>query len=46
MPFHSAEQRAYLWRNEPEIARRWAKKYGSRIVAKAAKRKKKYGLNK
>ncbi len=31
MPFKSEAQRKYLWANEPEIARDWADKYGSRI---------------
>jgi len=43
MPFKSENQRRYLWANHPEIARRWAKKYGSTpkqmIRKKALKRK-------
>jgi hypothetical protein len=31
MPFQSEKQRRYLWANEPEIARDWSKKYGSRV---------------
>jgi len=31
MPFKSKKQRAYLFANEPEIAKRWAKKYGTKI---------------
>ena len=31
MPFKSGKQRRYLWANEPEIARDWTKKYGSRV---------------
>ena len=31
MPFQSEKQRKYLWANEPEIARDWTKKYGSRV---------------
>ena len=31
MPFKSEAQRKYLWANEPEIARDWTDKYGSRI---------------
>lgn len=27
MPFKSEKQRRYLWANEPEIARKWAKNY-------------------
>ena len=31
MPFQSEKQRRYLWANEPEIARDWTDKYGSRV---------------
>ena len=31
MPFQSEKQRKYLWANEPEIARDWTEKYGSRV---------------
>jgi len=31
MPFQSEKQRRYLWANEPEIARDWSDKYGSRV---------------
>jgi hypothetical protein len=31
MPFKSEKQRRYLWANEPEIARDWTDKYGSRV---------------
>ena len=31
MPFKSEKQRRYLWANEPEIAREWTDKYGSRV---------------
>lgn len=30
MPFKSEKQRRYMWANEPEIARRWTDKYGSK----------------
>ena len=29
MPFKSEAQRRYLWMQHPEIAKRWAKKYGT-----------------
>ena len=29
MPFKSEKQRRYLHANEPEVAKRWEKKYGS-----------------
>ena len=32
MPFKSEKQRRYLWAKHPEIAKRWTKKYGSKIV--------------
>jgi SPP1 gp7 family putative phage head morphogenesis protein len=32
MPFRSKKQRAWLWKHRPDIARRWAHKYGSKIV--------------
>lgn len=34
MPFKSEKQRAYLWANHPDIAKRWSDKYGSKIQAK------------
>jgi len=30
MPFRSEKQRRYLWMNEPKIAKKWTKKYGSK----------------
>lgn len=30
MPFKSEKQRKKLWRDEPEVARKWTKKYGSK----------------
>jgi len=32
MPYKSAKQRAYLHIKHPEIAKRWDKKYGGKIV--------------
>ncbi len=40
MPFKSEKQRRYLYKNEPAIAKKWTKKYGSKIT-KPKKRKKK-----
>jgi hypothetical protein len=34
MPFKSEAQRRYLWAKKPEIAKKWTKKYGSKIVKK------------
>ena len=41
MPFKSEKQRRYLYKNEPAIAKKWTKKYGSKIKPK--KRKKNNG---
>jgi len=41
MPFKSDKQRRYLWANEPEVARKWTKKYGAKVVAAAIKSKRK-----
>ena len=40
MPFKSEKQRRYLYKNEPAIAKKWTKKYGSKI-SKPQKRIKK-----
>ena len=32
MPFKSEKQRRYLYANEPEIAKKWSKKYGNKIL--------------
>jgi|TARA_R110000824_G_scaffold239212_1_gene427941 hypothetical protein len=34
MPFKSAKQRAYLYANEPQIAKKWASEHGNKIVKK------------
>lgn len=39
MPFRSEKQRRYLWKNHPEIAKRWSHKYGSKIQPKKARYK-------
>ena len=39
MPFRSEKQRRYLWANHPALARRWAKKYGSRPRKKTRSKK-------
>jgi len=31
-PFRSKKQRKFLWWKHPDIARKWTKKYGSKIV--------------
>jgi hypothetical protein len=38
MPFTSAKQRSYLWAKEPAVAKRWTKKYGSKIRPKKKKK--------
>ena len=37
-PFRSAKQRRWMFANKPRLAKRWAKKYGTKI--KKGKRKK------
>lgn len=45
MPFKSEAQRRYLWAKHPDIARKWVKKYGSKVqpdsrtLRKAAKKR-------
>ena len=39
MPFKSEKQRRYLYKNEPAIAKKWTKKYGSKIKPKKRKKK-------
>ena len=40
MPFRSEKQRSFLWANKPELARKWAHKYGSKPVGKKKSKKK------
>ena len=37
MPFKSEKQRRYLFKNEPAIAKKWTKKYGSKPIKKKGK---------
>jgi len=39
MPFRSEKQRRYMYARHPEIAKRWTKKYGSKIVPKKKKKR-------
>lgn len=39
MPYKSAKQRAFLHINKPEIAKKWDKKYGGKIVKPTKKGK-------
>jgi len=39
MPFKSEKQRKYLWSKKPAIAKRWAEKYGSKVVGKKKSKK-------
>jgi hypothetical protein len=34
MPFKSSKQRAYMFANKPTLAKKWAKKYGTKIKKK------------
>ena len=48
MPFKSEKQRRYLYKNEPELAKKWEKKYGSKISGSSTTKsvaKKKQGYN-
>ena len=38
MPFKSVKQRKFMWSQHPEIAKRWTKEHGSKIV-KSKKKK-------
>jgi hypothetical protein len=31
MPFKSKKQRAWMYANKPELAKKWVKKYGKKI---------------
>lgn len=46
MPFKSEDHRRYMWANHPEIARRWAEKYGSTPQPSARDRESLKGLKK
>jgi hypothetical protein len=39
MPYRSAKQRAYMHARHPEIAARWDREYGGKVVKKKAKKK-------
>lgn len=38
MPYKSAKQRRYMHAKHPEIAARWDKKYGGKVVKKRKKK--------
>lgn len=38
-PFRSVKQRKFMFARHPQIAKRWAKKYGSKIVRSRKKRR-------
>jgi len=40
MPFRSERQRKWMFKNKPELAKKWSGKYGSKIVQKKKKKKK------
>jgi hypothetical protein len=40
-PYRSAKQRRYMHAKEPEIAARWDRKYGGKVVPKKGASKKK-----
>jgi hypothetical protein len=37
MPFRSEKQRKFMHINKPKIAKKWSKKYGSKIIKKKKK---------
>lgn len=39
MPFRSAKQRRYLFAKHPKMAKRWAKKYGTKPRPKRRKKR-------
>jgi len=39
MPFRSIKQRKYMFAKLPRLAKKWAAKYGSKIIKKTQKRK-------
>lgn len=39
MPYKSAKQRRFMHAKHPEIAKRWDKKYGDKIVKSKKKKK-------
>jgi hypothetical protein len=39
MPFRSTKQRAFMHARHPEIAARWDKRYGGKIVPKRRKKR-------
>lgn len=39
MPFRSEKQRRFMWAKHPEIARRWAREYGSSLRSKVRREK-------
>lgn len=41
MPFRSEKQKRFMYAKHPSIARRWSKKYGSKIKKKKKKKRKK-----
>ena len=38
LPFKSEKQRKYLFAKKPTIAKKWSKKYGSKIIKKRKKK--------
>lgn len=38
-PFKSKAQRKYMWAKHPEVAKKWVKKYGSKVRPKKGRKK-------
>lgn len=45
MPFESEKQRRFLWLKHPDIAKRWAHKYGNKPRVRALIKRKKNESN-
>jgi len=39
MPFKSEDQRRFLWANHPQIAKKWAHKYGNEAIKRRMTKK-------
>jgi len=43
MPFKSEKQRRWMWRNKPDMARKWTEKYGSKPKKSKTTKKRRKG---
>lgn len=42
MPFKSAKQRRFMYAKHPAVAKRWSKKYGSKVGGRKTSRRRKH----